>query len=440
MTSSTSAACWVGAYLALILAPLCVLLVGPVPPGSGFWWDLSMAFGFAGMAMIGVQFLLTARFRRACAPFGIDIIFFFHRYLALLACALILLHFLILRIAHVEALGTVHPLHAPWHMTAGRAALVLIAVLIGTSIWRKQLRLHYDAWRLLHIGLSVTAYLLALGHIEGVGYYIEAPAKRWLWTGYTLFWLLLVVYVRIVKPWRMRTRPYRVTEVRREHGDAWTLAVEPEGHSGLRFEPGQFAWLTLRASPWHIKEHPFSIASSAERRDRLEFTIKVLGDFTRTIKETQVGEVAYLDGPYGVFSVDRYPQAPGFVFIAGGIGIAPIISMLRTLADRRETRPLLLLYGNQTWDDVILREPLEALEGRLELRIVHVLNDPPADWAGESGFITPELLRRVLPEQAPALEYFLLCGPKPMSDAVQQALRGLGVPLGRVHFELFDMV
>lgn len=439
MSSSTSAVCWVGAYLALILAPLCVLLIGPVPPGSGFWWDLSMALGFAGMAVIGVQFLLTARFRRACAPFGIDIIFYFHRYLALLAGALLLAHLLILRSGYVEALGPLHPLHAPWHMTAGRAALVLIAVLIGTSLWRKRLRIHYDAWRLLHIGLSVAAYVLALGHIEGVGYYIEAPAKRWLWTGYTLFWLLLVVYVRVVKPWRMRTRPYRVTEVRREHGRAWTLALEPDGHPGLRFEPGQFAWLTLRASPWHIKEHPFSIASSAEHPDRLEFTIKELGDFTRTIRETQVGEVAYLDGPYGAFSVDRYPQAPGFVFIAGGIGIAPIISMLRTLADRGERRPLLLLYGNKCWDEVILREQLDALSERLDLRLVHVLADPPADWEGESGFVTPELLERALPARAQALEYFL-CGPKPMSDAVQQALHGLGVPLGRVHSELFDMV
>ena len=57
------------------------------------------------------------------------------------------------------------------------------------------------------------------------------------------------------------------------------------------------------------------------------------------------GEVAYLDGPYGAFSVDRY-AAPGFVFIAGGAGIAPIMSMLRTLADRHETRPLWLVYAN----------------------------------------------------------------------------------------------
>lgn len=439
MKTILSAFFWVSLYLTLVLAPLAVLMIGEVPPGSGFWWDFSKALGFAGMAMMGVQFVLTARFRRASAPFGIDIIYYFHRYLAILAFAIIALHFLILRIGYVEALGTMNPLKAPWYLTAGRAALAMFALLIISSLWRKPLRIHYDEWRMLHIGLAVTAFLLALAHIEGVGYYIEAPAKRWLWTGYTLFWLLLIVYIRLIKPWRMRGKPYRVAEVRQERGGSWTLALEPDGHEGMQFQPGQFAWLTLRESPWHVKEHPFSFSSSAVRQDRLEFTIKEVGDFTRTIKQTQVGETAYLDGPYGVFSVDRYPDAPGFVFIAGGVGATPIVSMLRTLADRHERRPQWFVYGNNRWEEVIFREELETLKERLNLRLVHVLKEPPSDWQGESGYVTPELLRKVLPADARRYEYFL-CAPKPMSDAVQQGLRALRVPLGRVHFELFDLV
>ena len=171
----------------------------------------------------------------------------------------------------------------------------------------------------------------------------------------------------------------------------------------------------------------------------MEFTIKELGDFTCTIKETQVGQIAYLDGPYGVFSVDRHRDAPGFVFIGGGVGVAPIMSMLRTLADRHEHRPLWFIYGNNRWEDVIFREELETLKDRLELRLVHVLTEPPTDWKGESGFVTKELLQKVLPSDAQKYEYFL-CGPKPMSDAVQQGLHALRVPLKQVHSELFDLV
>jgi predicted ferric reductase len=421
------------------LAPLFVLLISPAPPGSGFWWDFSMALGFTSMAMISIMFLLTARFRRISAPFGIDIIYLFHRYLALTAFALICIHYLIIRIGNAEALGSINPLQAPWYMTAGRTSLALFTLIIITSLWRKPLHIHYDQWRMLHIGISVGIFLLALAHIEGVGYYTNIPVKHWLWTSYILFWLMLIVYVRLIKPWQMRNKPYRVAEVRQEGCNSWTLALEPDGHEGMRFKPGQFAWLTLRESPFHIKEHPFSFSSSAAHQDRLEFTIKELGDFTRTIKETQIGEIAYLDGPYGVFSVDRYPNAPGFFFIAGGIGAAPIISMLRTLADRHEHRPMWFIYSNNHLEDVIFKRELESLEKRLDLHLVQVLQEPPANWIGESNLITQELLQRHLPGDARKFEYFL-CGPKAMSNSVQQSLHTLQVPLSHIHFELFDMV
>lgn len=440
MTLIFLAVFWLAGYLLLVLAPLLVLLIAPVPPGAGFWWDFAMALGFAAMSMMSVQFLLTARFRRATAPFGIDIIYSFHRYLAVFTLCLIFLHYFIIRFDNAAALGPLNPLEASWHMTAGRVALALLTLIIVSSLWRKPLRIHYDQWRLLHIALAVAIFLLALAHIEGVGYYIDAPIRHGLWTAYTAFWMLLIIYVRFIKPWKMHNRPYRVAELRQERGNnCWTLSLAPVGHTGMRFKPGQFAWLTLRASPWQIKEHPFSFSSSAARDDRVEFTIKGLGDFTGTINQTQVGEAAYLDGPYGIFSVDQYPAAPGFVFIAGGVGAAPIVSMLRTLADRQDARPLWLIYGNRCWDNVIFREELEALKARLNLQVVHTLNEPPDNWAGESGLITPALLQKVLPDNTRQFEYFL-CGPKPMSEALQQGLHALQVPLGKIHYELFDLV
>jgi len=423
----------------MVLAPLLILILGEVPAGSGFWWDFSMAMGFTGMATMSVLFLLTARFRRACAPFGIDIIYYFHRYLAVLAVLMIYIHYLIIRIVNEDALGTFNPLDAPWHMTSGRVALILLTGLIITSLWRKPLRIHYDQWRMLHIVLAVSAFLLAMGHIRGVNYYIEAPAKHWLWSGYSLIWVSLILYIRVLKPWKMHNKPYRVAELRQERGNSWTLALEPEQHEGMDFMPGQFAWLVLRASPWHVKEHPFSISCSAAQQGRLEFTIKELGDFTRTIKQIEVGERAYLDGPYGIFSTNLHPNAAGFVFIAGGVGAAPIISMLRTLADRHDNRPLWFIYANNRWQDVIFREQLELLKARLKLTLVHVLTEPPADWQGESGFITPQLLQKTLPSDAHKFEYFL-CGPQPMSHAVHQGLNTLQVPLSQIHFELFDLV
>ena len=439
MNPVLSAVFWLSIYLALVFAPLLTLLIGPVPSGSSFWWDFSMALGFGGMALLGLQFLLTARFRRASAPFGIDIIYYFHRFLAVIGFALIVTHFLIIWINNPDALGASNPMLAPWYMTVGRAALALFAVIIATSLWRKQLRIEYDHWRLWHTLMATVAFLLAIAHIEGVGYYINAPIKRVLWSTFTLIWILLIIYIRLIKPAQLRKAPYRVTEVRPERGNVWTLVLEPDGHTGLQFSPGQFAWLTLGESPFHVKEHPFSFSSSVERSGSLELTIKGVGDFTNTIKDRQPGEVAYLDGPYGVFTVERYPRSPGFVFIAGGVGIAPIMSMLRTLADREDQRSLLLIYGNRDWKQVAFREELDELQSRLALQVVHVLIEPFADWKGERGYIGQELLSKHLPVNRGELEYFI-CGPTPMRKGVEFALHHLQVPLKRVHAELFDMV
>lgn len=280
--------------------------------------------------------------------------------LLVLLTGLVLAHFLVIRIDNVATLGAIDPRQAPWYMTAGRVALVLFLVVVVTSLWRKPLRIDYDRWRLWHALLATTAFLAAVGHIEGVGHYINAPWKRILWTAYTLSWVGLIVYVRLVKPWTMLRRPWHVTEVRPERGNAWTLALAPAGHAGLRLAPGQFGWLTLGDSPFHVREHPFSFSSDADS-GRVEFTIKALGDFTRTIKDVRPGTPAYLDGPYGVFSTDRHPAAAGFAFIAGGVGIAPIMSMLRTAATRGERRPHVLICANDRWDDAIFREELDAL-------------------------------------------------------------------------------
>jgi predicted ferric reductase len=439
MRASVSAGLWVLAYLGALTLPLVVLFIPPGAPGLGFWWDLSMGLGFAGLAAIGVQFWLTARFRRASAPFGLDILYYFHRWMAVGGLVLVLAHFAVLRVTAEEALLPVMPPDAPWHMTAGRVALLLLIVLVVSSLWRKQFRLKYEGWRIAHAVMAVAAVLLAVWHVAATAYYTGTPFKRWTWIVYISAWAGLVVYIRAVKPWRLLGRPWRITDVRAERGRAWTLTLEPDGHPGLRFQAGQFAWLTLGQSPFAAEEHPFSFSGSAAEQRRVRFTIKELGDFTSTIGATSPGTIAYVDGPYGSFTPDRHADAPGFVLIAGGVGIAPLMSMLRTFADVGEKRPVTLVYANNRLADILFREELDELAGRLQLRVVHVILEPDDDWTGERGLVDRLVLHRALPPDRTLLTYFI-CGPKPMTDVVQHDLRTLGVPLRRIHLELFDMV
>ncbi len=433
------AALWSAGYVALVAFPLVVLLRGRLPPGGGYAWDFAMALGFGGLAMLALQSALTARFRRATAPFGVDIIYYFHRWAAVAGVGLVAGHYLILRFVYSDAIGPMNPLDAAWPMTAGRVAFVLFLVLIVSSLGRQALHLDYDRWRVGHAVLAVAAMVLAMAHIWGVGHYTAAADKGLMWGVYTAGWVLVVGYVRLLRPWALCRKPYTVTAVRPERGASWTLTVKPVGHGGFSFCAGQFAWLTLRASPFRAKEHPFSIANSAAAGGSLQFTIKELGDFTRTIKAAQLGDVAYVDGPHGIFTCDRYPHARKLIFIAGGIGIAPIMSMLRTLADRADVRPLRLIYGNRCWENVVFREELDLLSTRLDFQVVHVLQEPPADWRGVSGLLSEDVLRAAIGPDVRGAHFFV-CGPKPMSDAVQRTLRRLRVPLHGVHSELFDMV
>ena len=435
---ATDALLWLAAYVLVVTAPLLALLAAPTR-GSGFAWDFSMAIGYAGLAMLGVQFVLTARFRRATAPFGIDIVYYFHRYLAIAALLLALGHFALLRVVYPEALGSVDPRQAPAYMTAGRVSLALFALVTVSSLLRRRLGIEYDGWRIAHALLATLALVLAFWHVLAAGRYLDTLWKQALWASYGALWLLLIAYVRLLRPWRLLRRPWRVTGLRAERGRVWTLELEPPAGERLRFAPGQFAWVSLRASPFAMREHPFSIASSAERGDRIELAIKALGNFTATIKDVRVGETAYVDAPYGTFGIDLRPEAAGHAFVAGGVGIAPILSMLRTLVDRGDRRPSILFYGNRVWERVAFREELEQLQQRLDLKVVHVLQEPPADWAGERGFITEDVLMRHLPVTRHRYEYFL-CGPTPMTQAAERALGALGVPASRVHSEIFDWV
>jgi len=429
---------WFVLYLALVSAPLLLAFSAPRPHPAGFAWDFAMALGYAGVAMMGVQFVLTARFKRACAPYGIDLVYYFHRYLALVLLALIAMHALLASVVDPAAVGPFDPRHAPVAITLGRLALLLLAAIAITSWWRKRLGIEYDGWRLAHATLAVLALLAAVAHVEGVARFLIGPGKHLAWLALTLAWLMAIVYVRVLRPLRLRRRPYQVAALRREHGRTCTLTLAPVGHPGFGFHPGQFAWLSLRSSPFALREHPFSFASAPAADGSVAFTIKALGDFSAGVGAVAVGETAYVDGPYGAFSCDRHPGARGLVFVAGGVGIAPVMSMLRALAERGDRRPLLLFYGNRIMEHVVFREELQALGTRLQLRVVHILREPPPHWEGERGLLSQPIMARHLPAERADWHAFV-CGPTPMIRIAERALNDLGMPGRRVHSEIFDL-
>ena len=435
---ATSGFGWVLLYLLVGAGPLVVAASADPPPGRDFWLELSVGLGFVGLAILGLQFAVASRFSSVNAPFGLDVVLRFHREVSYVALIFVLTHPAIIVIRDPGAAELLNPVTAHWTARFGQISIAALVAVVVTSVWRRRLRLRYEVWRVLHGLLAVTAVVAALVHIGRVGHYVDGPWKRALWIAMTAAFVGLLVNVYLIQPLRQRRRPWEVASVEPERGNAWTVTIRPVGHEGIRFTAGQFAWIRVNRSAFSVREHPFSFSSSADDVGSVSFTIAEAGDFTDTIGTLRPGDRVYLDGPYGVFGYERN-EGPQFVFIAGGIGISPMLSMLHTLADRGDRRPCLLLYGNPTWDDVTAREDLESLSERLDLRVVHVLESAPADWTGETGFIDAEVIGRHVTD-APTRARYFVCGPPVMLESVEAALVSLGVPERHIDLELFDLV
>jgi predicted ferric reductase len=440
-------AVWFGFYLILILFPL---LVGSIfrPPGASdsFLINLSAGLAYVGFAIMALELALISRVKPAASAFGLDVLQQFHKEIGITAFLMVLAHPLLLVLSGYPWRILLWPgAGVPWSVALGTLAFLLVTVLISLSVWRKRLKIRYEIWQLTHGLLTMLLIATAAIHIVGVGRYVQMTPMRILWAFYLLLLIGLFFYYRLVKPLRLLNQPWQVVENRAELGDSRTLRLRPIGHKGWQggFESGQFAWLNLGSSPFNFEQHPISMSSNgdtAAETGEIAFTIKNLGGWSgQVVPKVQPGKRIWIDGPYGVFTLDR-EQGPGYVFLAGGVGVTPLRSMLTTMAEREDNRPVVLFYGARHADDLTFRDELLALQSQMNLKVVYVVNDPSPDWSGETGRISGDILRKYLPAKQYKRWQYFICGPTPMMDAMEKILPDIGVPSDKIHTERFDMV
>lgn len=432
---------WFSAYVALVVAPLAVAAgVDPYPLPRSALSEISAALGLLAFPVILAQFALVSHLRAASRPFGTDALVQFHRYMGFVALAIVLAHPLLLNVAALPW-SAWSPVSASPIARSGAVALWAIVALVLTTVKRGRLGLSYEAWRWLHVALSVVAVIAAGLHVRSVNGYAAAASLQGLLGIYVLTSVAVLATYRLVRPWRLRARPWTVVENADEGASTRRLRVRPEGHGGFAFEPGQFAWLITGRSPFSQQQHPLSIASSAERSPdgALEFAVKGLGDWSRTaVPALAPGTRVWVEGAFGAFTPERKP-GQGFVLVAGGIGIAPMRSMLLTMRDRGDRRHVILLYAARDETRAPFRQEIDGLRAALTLDLVYVFEAPPADWTGERGYITGAVLQRHLPPHFRRYHYFV-CGPPSMMDAVEALLVDAGVAPAAIDSERFNVV
>jgi predicted ferric reductase len=428
---------WLGVLLVFTYTPVAVLLLVEHSRFRNFATELSVIAGLLAVSFLVVALALPTRVHSILASFGIENVLRTHRLVAVVATVLVVIHIGAALIGDPRGFRIFDLTNAPRPVWAAVVATVGLLALVVTALRRRKTQPRYEGWRMLHIGLAVVVLVFAGLHILWLGG-LHRPAMQLCYSALAAAALLIAGRRWIWLPVRSRMRSYVVENVWPVSGNAVTVAVRAHEHGGLPFRAGQFAWLKIGTSPFVFEEHPFTIASTAERPHVKEFTIKALGDFSELLIGLRPGRRVYLDGPYGRFTIDGV-RSKGFVFIAGGVGITPIISILRTLADRGDEGSHLLLVGARTEEDLMLRAELNELRSRLDLTIVEVVESHPPEWGGESGRVDSGLLDRVLPRRARHHDYFV-CGPPGMVVAVGRQLRERGIAAKRIHTEQFDVV
>ncbi len=426
---------WLGFYVVLALFPLGLGIMGNLPASRGFALELGVALGFIGLGLLGLQFLYSGRIRQIAPSFGMDNLIQYHREMGIIAFLFILAHPIIIISADVDFLSYFDPDENLPRAVALIFVIPATVLLIASSLWRLRFGLSYEKWRLVHGVLSLGVLFVGAAHSIQVAHYLESLWKQLILGGVFVYFGYLVVHTRLVRPWLNLRKPYRVADVIAERGDSWTLELEPEGHEGKKFECGQFMWLSLGPTPFSMQQHPFSISSACTRRS-LSVTAKALGDFTSTWKDIEPGTKAFLEGPFGSFT-----PVPGknLFMVAGGIGITPVMSMIRTMHQRKDPRKVVLIYGNPDWEGVTFREELEEISRQIDLKVLHVLENPPEGWKGETGFVDIKMLDKYLPSEPESFAYYI-CGPKPMQDAAELSLRDLGIDWKLVYSERFQII
>lgn len=411
--------------LVLIIAVIALFVVvhiafAPQPHGPRI--VVTTAIGAIAFLLMTTSIFLATRLKVAEDFFGgLDRMYQVHKYCGIIAGTLVLFHFFGVP---KELPSNIDPILFPLVPSAplGMGALILLVLSLAITLNRK---IPYHRWRMPHKAMGLV-YFLVIGH------FMTAPAiffERFNYSGLILIAAAIIgvaSYLYSIFGMNKKTGNLYKIEAVNELERATELVLSPIGEK-LKFIPGQFAFLEIQDKGWN-EPHPFTISSSSND-DNLHFTLKVLGDWTRKIRDKlEAGGEVIVRGPYGRF--DSAKAGNKQVWLAGGIGITPFLSKLRSI-DKNDPREIMLIYGVREQKEALFLDELKKLTKALPKTKIVLLE------SNKGQFAKVQMMKSNL--KLPLASYnFFLCGPKTMLNGVMKDLKNEGVPRDKIHSEAFE--
>lgn len=225
--------------------------------------------------------------------------------------------------------------------------------------------------------------------------------------------------------------PYRITRVRQELPDTFTLELVPaDGSARLTYLPGQFNMLYV----FGTGEVPISISGDPANHKVLVHTTRAVGAVTNAMRQLTKGDCVGVRGPYGTSWPVEEAADKDVVIVAGGIGLAPLRpAMYHVLANRDKYNRVVLLYGTRTPDDILYKSEVERWRAQFDLEVDVTVDRATGDWYGNVGVVTT-LIPKVPFDPSNSLA--MVCGPEVMMRFTALELQKRGVPLDRIYVSM----
>jgi predicted ferric reductase len=398
-------------------------------------YSIGQLAGIVGLTLYSFNLLLSTRIKVFEDLFGgINKVYIAHHLIGGISLILLLIHPLALAMRkiptgiHYAAMMFV-PQWSNLPVAYGIIALYGMIILLILTFY---VTLPYRIWLLTHKFLGALFFLASLHVLLTPNALTDHHVLRNYLLGFCILGVTAFIYRTIMPNIFVRRYDYTVSAIIPKAPGVIQIDLAP-AKRGLNFKAGQFIFLSFRQDGISSEWHPFTI-SSAPSDGSLSVTVKSLGSYTKVLASLSAGMTGMkvkIEGAYGRFSYRNFSSG-NQVWIAGGIGVTPFLSMAKALGD--ENYDIDLYYSVKTESELIDAESLRAAQKNVpgqRFRLIPFVADQ------QSGFLSGKFINDT--SAGLAGKDFLLCGPPPMMKALRKQLRDLGVPNSKIHSEEFSM-
>jgi len=397
-------------------------------PTSAFR-SLGQVSALIGTVLFCLNFILAARWKVIEQLFfGLNREYIVHHLVGALGFILLVLHPVFLIISYImisleSALNLVTPSSANIAVTLGGVALMMLIILLIITFY---LRLEYDTWKKTHQLLGIPLFIASI-HAYSVGSTLAQLPVLKAYMGVLFFvGIFAYVYRIIVRQSNMTKYRYIVEAVDRRQSVTHITMTPVEQH--MKFTPGQFAFI----EPHHVgvpnESHPFTMIS-APGDTNLSFAVKSMGGFTETVKLLEKGTDVMVEGPYGRFGY-RFVRNTKQIWVSGGIGITPFVSMLKSLPEDGKYSIVFIYSVRDEQDGGVLDSLIHEAGPNANVTLVK--------WvSSEKGRLSAENILQYVPDMQK--RDIFLCGPPVMMSSIKQQLRASGISARHIHSEEFSL-